>query len=835
MADDAPSTVTMYGADGAPVQVPAAQVGDAYRSGQATFAADQDVPVVGEDGRIAILKGADAAAYLQTAQGGIGGVASGEQLRQQQLQDEYGGVGGQALAAGAGVLRGVVPLGLSDQALVALGGENMRTDLRGLQEANPWTSAGSELVGMGLGVAAGGALGAGGKLISGAGRAAEGLAATALGAETALARAGIAAAGAATEGALYGVGSAVSQAALQNTDLTAEKILAAAGHGALLGGVTGGGLSLAGSALRATGERAGGFLSKLSEKEGALAGDLAAAAPKTEAGALAMASRVEQEAAIKSTGANATMVKEIIDPKNAGMRERVVRMVAEDLPVMAGKQAGSIIRTAEEKATAAVKLVEDRGAKIGSLVDELAASGAKADVSALLSQQRQNVIKELATKVDPELKKAAKKIEETWFADIERKLADGDVKKLWETKRDLGKRIDWEAPASNAKEELKKNLYRSLDDEIKRVGDVASEKMGSDFAARWANSNAEYKAAAWLRDATAKGAERATSNRAFGLSEQLMTVGGAVLGAGGPVGIATGLAGAAISRLVKDHGADVAARVARAARQGELVGGITRAVDETLGKRAAQLVGAGKGLLSSVASGPRLSVPLASLGEREVKRTLESERKAVEDKRAQLAHFKVNRAVQLDAMTRGLEGAPAGVREAVQAKVARAADFLESKLPPAAPVPAGVPPHLARERKLSPEEVSKFRRYERAVDDPLSVLDDARKGTLTPEAIEAVKATSPMIFEAIRTEIGGRLAARTKPLSWKEQTQLNLLLDLPTSEHFEPAAMAYYQSVHKTAPAPNQPQTPQTPPRPLAAPMRAPSLASRTDSLGAEP
>lgn len=821
----------MYGADGAPIEVPPEQVGAAYRSGQATFANDQDVPVRGEDGRVVVMKGAAAAAYLQTVEGAIDGVASGEQLRQQQLQDEYGGVGGQALAAGAGVLRGVIPLGGSDAALVALGGENMRTDLRGLQEANPWTSGGSELVGMGLGLAAGGALGAGGKLISGAGRAAEGLAATAFGAETALARAGIAAAGAATEGALYGVGSAVSQSTLQNTDLTAEKILAAAGHGALLGGVTGGGLSLAGSALRATGEKAGGFLSKLSEKEGALAGDLAGAAPKTEAGAKAMASRLETEMAIKSTGADARLIRDL--QADAAQQARVVRMVAEDLPVMAGKEAGSIIRTAEEKAAAAVKLVEDRGQKIGSLVDELAGSGAKADVSALLSQQRQNVIKELATKVDPELKKAAKKIEETWFADIEKKVADGDVRKLWETKRDLGKRIDWEAPASNAKEELKKNLYRSIDSEIKRVGDVASEKMGSDFAARWANNNAEYKAAAWLRDATAKGAERQGANRMFGLSEQLMTVGGLALGAGGPLGIATGLAGAAVSRLVKDHGADVAARLARSVRQGELVGGITRAVDDTLGKRAAQLVGAGKGLLSSVASGPRLSVPLASLGEREAKRTLASERKAVEDKRAQLAHFKANRGAQLVAMTRGLEGAPPGVREAVQAKVVRAADFLESKLPPAAAVPAGLPPHLARERQLSPEEVSKFRRYERAVDDPLSVLSDARKGTLTPEAIEAVKATAPLVYDAIRTEVGARLAERTKPLSWSEQIQLNRLLDLPTSEHFEPGALALYQQLHRAAPEPAGPGQ-QQPPRPLAQPMRAASLASRTDSLGAE-
>ena len=115
------ASLTMYDpATGKPVVVDSAQAGALFREGRATFAADQDVPVMGTDGKVRVIKGADAGAFFSSAEGLATGAASGQQLREQQLQDEFGGVGGQLGAAVAGAARGA-SAGLSDVALTELG------------------------------------------------------------------------------------------------------------------------------------------------------------------------------------------------------------------------------------------------------------------------------------------------------------------------------------------------------------------------------------------------------------------------------------------------------------------------------------------------------------------------------------------------------------------------------------------------------------------------------------------------------------------------------------------------------------------------------------------
>ena len=101
------ASLTMYDpATGKPVVVDSAQAGALFREGRATFAADQDVPVMGTDGKVRVIKGADAGAFFSSAEGLATGAASGQQLREQQLQDEFGGVGGQLGAAVAGAATG---------------------------------------------------------------------------------------------------------------------------------------------------------------------------------------------------------------------------------------------------------------------------------------------------------------------------------------------------------------------------------------------------------------------------------------------------------------------------------------------------------------------------------------------------------------------------------------------------------------------------------------------------------------------------------------------------------------------------------------------------------
>lgn len=181
-------------------------------------------------------------------------------------------------AAGAGAARGLT-LGLSDYGIEkgaeALGVEKGKTGrvLRGLEQAHPLLSTGTEVVGniaplvfsggtagaaeAGAGAAAKGGLGAIAadalrfagspvRAASGLGELAgkglerivgQGAEATLLGrVGTGLAKSGIAGA---AEGAVYGAGSALSESVLENKDLTAEELLASMGGAGLMGGALG--------------------------------------------------------------------------------------------------------------------------------------------------------------------------------------------------------------------------------------------------------------------------------------------------------------------------------------------------------------------------------------------------------------------------------------------------------------------------------------------------------------------------------------------------------------------------------------------------------------------
>lgn len=127
------------------------------------------------------------------------------------LQNKYGGAGNELLAGMAGAGRGAT-LGLSDLALTKSGLVNPST-LQGLQEANPLSSGAGQIAG-GAGLI--GLTGGAGALTEGAG----------IGAKIA---------GAAAEGGTFGVGNAVSDYAMGDPTLNAQKIAAHIGTGALFG------------------------------------------------------------------------------------------------------------------------------------------------------------------------------------------------------------------------------------------------------------------------------------------------------------------------------------------------------------------------------------------------------------------------------------------------------------------------------------------------------------------------------------------------------------------------------------------------------------------------
>lgn len=853
--------LTMYDPQtGVPVQVAASDAGALFREGKATFAADQDVPVLGADGRVQVLKGAQAGAYFTSAAGLAGGASSGTALREQQLQDEFGGVGGQAKALAAGVARGA-SLGLSDAALTQTGLVDPRT-LAGLQEANAVTSGVGEVGGMlGAVLASGGTRGAaqavgGGLLRRGAVAGAEALTAPtravmalgrgveaaggALLGEGAAARVATSAVQGVVEGGLFGVGQAVSDASIKDVPLTAERLLAAAGHGALLGGALSGGMTAAGALLRGAGSKVGevgaSLLGRAEARTAELGGELVGSvAPKTEGTLTAMVDRYGREQALKASGGTTAMI-ERLQKMPEDIEQRVIKKLLDDAPEILGKKPGSLLN-AGEKAAAAEKIVQQDGERIGTMLDDLSRTGVKADVEGLIAQQRTKAAAELSAAVSPDAQRETGKFS-AWLDSVEAKVgkeAGGDIKSLWEARRELRKDIDWKKAADSGDRynEWKKDLYRAMGDEIEGAGAKAGGELGPDFAARWSNANRDYRAALWLQEATARGASREGANRVLGLSEQFGIIGG--LMGGGLAAIPYAMGGAVVQHLVKRYGSDVAANVARAVTRGEGVHAIDQAIERMAGERVARLVGVGKaavGQLPDAAPGIGLAV------EKAVAPRAEPDPVGAIPQRYQAAKKELldampGREVRAQQLRADLDQVAPGLGAAVAARTIAAQDFLASKLPQMPERPS-LQPQLERPREPSFDDQQKFLRYARAVNDPLSALDDARRGKLRPEAVEALQAVYPALYQGLRAQVHAAVAARPDRLSYQERVRLGLLLDLPTDPSMEPKAIAQMQAAQIKAPAPNPaPRQGGSPgPRPSPVPFRGPSLGTRSSQIG---
>lgn len=667
------------------------------------------------------------------------------------------------------------------------------------------------------------------------GRGVEGAGAALLG-EGVAARAVTAAAQGAVEGSLFGIGQAASESAVKDVPLTAERLMAAMGHGALLGGGLGAGASALGSLVRAAGSKVGEVGSQILGRETALASELGASVvPKGEGTISALVDRYGREQAIKSAGGTQAMV-ERLQGMGQDIEQRVIKKLLDDAPELLGKKPGALINAAE-KATAAERLVQKDGERIGKLLDDLSAAGTKAETGKLVADFRQRVAAETASAVSPDAQRAAKQMDD-WLTSVETKVGAGDVKALWEARRELRKDIDWKKPveAGDRYNNWKRDLYRSMGDEIEAAGGRAGPELGPDFAVRWKNANADYRASLWLEEATARGAAREASNRMLGLSEQLGILGG--LAQGGVAGLPLALGGAAVQHLVKRYGSDVAARVARSATHAEGVVALDRAVESIAGERIAGLLGAAR-------EAPRAATGLATVVDKAVRHEMPAEplpqggtklADRFKEKREELTGAIASRDARLAAATDGLEAVAPGLAEAVRARAVAASDYLASQMPKTRQRPS-LQPHLEPERLPSDSDMARYLRIERAISDPLSVLEDARKAPPRKEVVEAIRAVYPSMYAAMGAQALERAQSKEERLSYAQRVAMQRLFpDLPIEPSATPAAIRFWQSAQQVAPSPFVPATgggPGSPPSPPRMPLKTPQLATKGDQIGA--
>lgn len=806
--------VTMVTPEGERVTVAAGDIRGAVAEGLAF-----DAPVVISPGYGDPLREVDPVTATR-AFSGVGneqlGLSSSSALGRQVERERYSGLGQAALAGVEGGLSGLT-FGGYDYAATKLGADTAKR-----AEYNPNVRLVGELGGALVPLAFTGGTSAG---LTGAGLAARGTAAAARGANVAreasllgragelataaprglsalaegaggatarglealgAAEGGLAARGAravatgAVEGAGYGAGSAVSQAALRDEPLTIEKIVAGAGHGALLGGALGGGmvgLSALGSAAKSKVEAA------VERLAGAPSGAGENAVQK-------FLRETSEEAAVRGLGGTKKQVGKIEAAlgEREGAMTRLRDVVLDDLPTAVGKPKGAILSKGEQN-VAAQAFHDSAGKKLGAIVDELSATPVRVDLAAFAKAaeaKASSVEKLFGGKVE------AAKIRET-AAEIQRAVdaGEGSLRSLQMARSRFGAEFD--AGVSKSTRETKKLLYSELSKEFERSGETAAKLLGKPEAVgAWKSANLDYQIASLIRPAAESGAAAMATNRLGGLSEHLSILGALGAGGGAPAAIAAGVG----ARVVKAYGSQMLAHAARAGAEGQVLSRFAAATDAAIGKSAGSFV-AGK----SLAAGARRVAT-----------------DVTERKRSASAYDDAAASVRMGGTTEGRVAGATSSRPdlgaSIGAKVDRDRAFLASKLPPERSAALG----RSKAPPVDPETRERFLRYYRAVTDPLSVLDDMAKGRVTREAVEAIRATSPALFGDIQGKVLHAVSTSKTELPYERRVALSLLLDTPIDPTMSPQFIATIQAVFPKDAPPGQPGAPPTsaPKRPLS-------------------
>ncbi len=132
--------------------------------------------------------------------------------------------------------------------------------------------------------------------------------------------------------------------------------------------------------------------------------------------------------------------------------------------------------------------------------------------------------------------------------------------------------------------------------------------------------------------------------------------------------------------------------------------------------------------------------------------------------------------------TRGLAETDYDVANVVSESVVRAADFLSQKAPKK---PDSMDMFSEPIFQPSDAAIAKFNRYLKAVDVPLSIMDDLESGVLQPESVEAVAYVYPRLYKRITTQAMEQIKQGAK-IPYSDKIQFATLLQMPVSSTMTP-------------------------------------------------
>jgi hypothetical protein len=591
-------------------------------------------------------------------------------------------------------------------------------------------------------------------------------------------------AGSAVEGALFGMGNQISEDALGNHELSGEKLLAAAGHGFLLGGAFGGALGTAGELASPILKRAGGKVSEIAE---------------TQAFRSTNARKAFTDAAERIPGGLRGVGREMLDSGLVRFGDDVeklapkLRTAADE----AGEKVSSLYEQADNAGFEGPRIAEVRKRverEVIAPLRKLASvnGGAIRTVEGLLDDFALAASRERDIAVDAAGQKIVSPEARATFQGIHGFRRDVDNMIRWSATNPL-------APVPIRNETLK-DLRGILQDEVERAGDEASRSLGRSFRDEVKAANLKFRRLNVAADAAEDSVTRMHANASHSLTDKLAgaTVGAAELAAHGPVGLVAGVAASQASKLVRERGnASLAVMLDRFAG----LAGVRRAAVQIDG----EINGAVKGYLEGGATRGKARVRYFKTSDDEYKTRADA----------------VSHAAANDNGTRSreavLELAPHAPKTAAafDSAARRATSFLASKLPQGHAHVSSLTPQFDTPR-VSDAEKAKWMRYATAVDDPMSVLHDLQTGAITREQVEALKTVYQNLYQQIRTQVMQGLSEQKEPVPYAKRLQLGILLDVPADASLSPGFIASMQANYapsKKGPGPSAPSV--TPKRPI--------------------
>lgn len=120
----------------------------------------------------------------------------------------------------------------------------------------------------------------------------------------------------------------------------------------------------------------------------------------------------------------------------------------------------------------------------------------------------------------------------------------------------------------------------------------------------------------------------------------------------------------------------------------------------------------------------------------------------------------------------------------VQQNSIRAVQFLSSKLPPQ---PADAP--LSAQSPTNDADISTFMKYYNAVENPMAVLKDVSNGTLSKQAVEAISAVHPYLYQSMQSEVLDKMVQNKNPLPYKTKLMLSMFMQGPLVNSVNPRAI----------------------------------------------